>query len=154
MPLIDEVSSLSDDEKKQRLISASAFLSYFDMGDLRYEEQTGQLINELFSQFDDELLSITGLSTNDFLSFYHYVKEKVQESIDKPKQLMDSIFEKLDGEFSEELYKDFLKSTQEMREPIINSIDGLFSINITEICHYFGDKKASAFKYGQPILGE
>lgn len=45
LPPIDEVSSLSNDEKKQRLISASAFLSYFDMGDLRYEEQTEQLIN-------------------------------------------------------------------------------------------------------------
>ncbi len=145
LPPIDEVSSLSDNEKKQRLISASAFLSYFDMGDLRYEEQTEQLINELFSQFDDELLSITGLSTNDFLSFYHYVKDKVQESIDMPKQLMNSIFEKLDGEFSEESYEDFLKSSQEMREPFINSIDGLFSIKISEIYQCFGDKKASAY---------
>lgn len=143
LPSIDEVSSLNDTEKKQRLISASAFLSYFDMGDLRYEEQTEQLINELFSQFDDELLSITGLSINDYLSFYHYVKMKVQESIDKPTQLMESIFEKMDGEFSEEAYNDFLKSSQDICEPLINSINGFFSINIAEIYQYFGDRKAS-----------
>lgn len=143
LPPIDEVSSLSDTEKKQRLISASAFLSYFDMSDLRYEEQTEQLINELFSRFDDELRSIIGLSTNDFLSFYHYVKEKVQESIDKPKQLMESIFEKMEGEFSEEAYKNFLKSSQDIRETLINSIDGFFSINIAEIYQNFEDRKAS-----------
>ena len=143
LPSIDEFSSLNDTEKQQRLISASAFLSYFDMGDLRYEEQTEQLINELFSQFDDELLSITGLSINDYLSFYHYVKMKVQESIDRPRQLMESIFEKMDGEFSEEAYNDFLKSSQDIREPLINSINGFFSINIAEIYQYFGDRKAS-----------
>mgnify|MGYP000450063424 FL=1 len=141
LPSINEVASLSDVEKKHRLISAAAFISYFDMGDLRYEEQTEQLIDKLFSQFDNELLSITGLSTQDFLSFYHYVKEKVQESIDKPRQLKKSVFEKLYGEFSEESYNALLKSSQE----IYDSIDGLFSINISEIYQYFGDKKASTF---------
>lgn len=141
LPSINEVASLSDVEKKHRLISAAAFISYFDMGDLRYEEQTEQLIDKLFSQFDNELLSITGLSTQDFLSFYHYVKEKVQESIDKPRQLKKSVFEKLYVEFSEESYNDLLKSSQE----IYDSIDGLFSINISEIYQYFGDKKASTF---------
>ena len=48
LPSINEVASLSDVEKKHRLISAAAFISYFDMGDLRYEEQTEQLIDKLY----------------------------------------------------------------------------------------------------------
>ena len=145
LPPIEEVSTLSDTEKKQRLISASAFLSYFDMGDLRYEEQTEQLINELFSQFDDELLSITGLSTKDYLSFYHYIKDKVKESLDKPNQLMESISDFFSGEISNESYKDFLKKSQGIAESLYNSMNALFSITITDIAQYFGEEKATSF---------
>ena len=57
---------------------------------------------------------------------------------------MNSVFKKLDGEFSVEAYNDFLKSSQDIREPLINSIDGFFSIKIADIYQSFGDKKASA----------
>ena len=61
--------SSSIDEKINRLVSASAFISYFDMGDLRYEDQTEKLIIDLYSHFDDKLNSITGLQTSDFIEF-------------------------------------------------------------------------------------
>ena len=74
--------SSSIDEKINRLVSASAFISYFDMGDLRYEDQTEKLIIDLYSHFDDKLNSITGLQTSDFIEFYHFVKHTAQ--IKKP----------------------------------------------------------------------
>ena len=61
-------SSKSDDIKRN-LVSMDAFTSYFDTGILRYAEQTIHLIKILYSSFDSELESLTGLITETTLRF-------------------------------------------------------------------------------------
>ena len=58
-----------------------AFTSYFDTGILRYPEQTIKLIRELYSGFDPELESLTGLITEDYIAFYQLVCDSFEESM-------------------------------------------------------------------------
>ena len=57
------------DELRRNLVSMEAFTSYFDTGILRYPEQTIKLIRVLYSGFDTELETLTGLTIEDCISF-------------------------------------------------------------------------------------
>lgn len=57
-----------------------AFVSYFDTGVLRYNEQTEELIKTLYSPFDDELVAICGLKTSDYIDFFNFVTEKMTDA--------------------------------------------------------------------------
>ena len=70
-------SSKSDDIKRN-LVSMDAFTSYFDTGILRYAEQTIHLIKILYSSFDSELESLTGLITEDYIAFYQLVCDEFE----------------------------------------------------------------------------
>ena len=65
---------------KQNLVSMDAFVSYFDTGVLRYNEQTEELIKTLYSPFDDELVAICGLKTSDYIDFFNFVTEKMTDA--------------------------------------------------------------------------
>lgn len=65
---------------KQNLVSMDAFVSYFDTGVLRYNEQTEELIKTLYSSFDDELVAICGLKTSDYIDFFNFVTEKMTDA--------------------------------------------------------------------------
>ena len=65
---------------KQNLVSIDAFVSYFDTGVLRYNEQTEELIKTLYSPFDDELVAICGLKTSDYIDFFNFVTEKMTDA--------------------------------------------------------------------------
>lgn len=65
---------------KQNLVSMDAFVSYFDTGVLRYNEQTEELIKTLYSPFDDELVAICGLKTSDYVDFFNFVTEKMTDA--------------------------------------------------------------------------
>lgn len=65
---------------KQNLVSMDAFVSYFDTGVLRYNEQTEELIKTLYSPFDDELVAICGLKTSDYIDFFNFVTEKMKDA--------------------------------------------------------------------------
>lgn len=66
---------------KRNLISMEAFTSYFDTGILRYPEQTITLIRELYSDFDSELESLTGLIIEDYIAFYQLVCDIFEENM-------------------------------------------------------------------------
>ena len=134
LPVGQESTSLSDFEKNKFLITASAFTSYFDMGDLRYEEQTEELIKKLYSQFDNEILSLTNLKIDDYLSFYHFIKDKVLENINKPREYKSILSQKGD-----EMTDDSI----EIEKQLVDSIVQLLSVKIKDIYQYFDDEKAS-----------
>lgn len=78
-------NSLSDSEKEElrrNLIAYEAFNSYYDVASLRLPEQTIKLINELYIPFDNDFVSITGLSINDFIEFYRYIENQLQKQFD------------------------------------------------------------------------
>lgn len=76
-----ELFKNDNQEKLQKhLVSMDAFISYFDTGILRYNEQTEHLIKVLYSPFDNEIKDICGLTTSDFIDFYHFVTEKMTDA--------------------------------------------------------------------------
>lgn len=71
--------AMVDEEKiaHQGMVSMGDFTSYFDMGILRYPEQTIKLMTKLYSDFDSELLQQTGLELKEYISFYQLVYDEV-----------------------------------------------------------------------------
>lgn len=49
------------EQARKNFVSFEAFSSYFDTGILRYEEQTEELIKQLYVPFDTELIKLTSL---------------------------------------------------------------------------------------------
>lgn len=56
--------------KKIREVAVPSFLTYFNQGPLNYEEQILNWVIDLYSTFDDYILSEFGLLTEDFIAFY------------------------------------------------------------------------------------
>lgn len=76
---VDPKSAREDIERN--LVSMDAFVSYFDMGILRYPEQTIELFRMLYSGFDAELEGLTGLTTADYIAFYELVSDTFAEAM-------------------------------------------------------------------------
>ena len=66
---------------KRKLVSMEAFTSYFDTGILRYPEQTVELIQKLYGNFDSNLNDLTGLTTKDFIAFYQLICDTFEETM-------------------------------------------------------------------------
>lgn len=146
----DDVSAKNPEEFKRNLISAEAFTSYFDMGILRYDEQTECLIKNLYAAFDAELESITSLNTNDFLNFYRFVEESFKNSFNRPKQTMEDIFSQLEnltpniGDI-EEKYKELLNlSSGDSCNSLQENINNMGTVTVTDIVSRFGELKGKA----------
>lgn len=86
---IDVKKDKADIEKN--LISMEAFTSYFDTGILRYPEQTIDQIRILYSRFDSELTELTGLSIDDYISFYQLVCDTFETAMGVSKTAIDNI---------------------------------------------------------------
>jgi hypothetical protein len=71
---------ISEDWKKVRMVAMPSFLSYFNQGPLNYEEQTINWVNDLYTQLDDKIESVTGLKTKDFVIFYNNLDQLVQNN--------------------------------------------------------------------------
>ena len=76
----DEV--IDEEWKKVRSVAMPSFLSYFNQGPLNYEEQTINWIKDLFSHLDATIQKETGLTTDDFLTFYDNLDKLVQKNFE------------------------------------------------------------------------
>ena len=89
---LDEETIKNDSEMvKKHFVSAEAFSSYFDMALLRYDEQTVELIKQLYSSFDSELVSLTSLCVSDYIEYYHFISSKFEESLTAPQKMREEI---------------------------------------------------------------
>ncbi|WP_080905900.1 hypothetical protein [Parabacteroides sp. Marseille-P3160] len=79
-PEPDEV--IDEEWKKVRSVAMPSFLSYFNQGPLNYEEQTINWIKDLFSHLDATIQKETGLTTDDFLTFYDNLDKLVQKNFE------------------------------------------------------------------------
>ncbi|BBK26081.1 hypothetical protein Dia5BBH33_20160 [Dialister hominis] len=86
---IDPISKPED--IKRNLVSMDAFTSYFDTGILRYAEQTIDLIKTLYGSFDSELDDLTGLTTEDYISFYQLVCDEFENAMSSSRYAMNNI---------------------------------------------------------------
>ena len=66
------------ESKRKIKIAMPAFLSYFNLGPLNFEEQIINEIISVYSKMDDVINESTGLSTADFILFYENLDEWCQ----------------------------------------------------------------------------
>ena len=153
--LFDPSDDTSKEELKKRMVSMSAFISYFDNGILRYEEQTEELIHILYDPFNQELINLTGLSVLDYIGFYKFIKAKLYSRYDEVNAVKDKIQSfisgleeeckksKTDEEF-DAVYKKLLNygiNYPEDVKQIQSGITGFNKISKNEIYTEFGEKK-------------
>lgn len=66
--------------KKVRDVAVPSFLSYFNVGQLNFEEQIINWVDDLFTHFDDYFFKQYGLKTNDFILFYESLDRVIQNN--------------------------------------------------------------------------
>lgn len=148
---LDTKSEKFKEKMKKNFVSMDAFVSYFDTGVLRYEEQTYELIKILYSEFDNELYTITGLSISDYLDFYQFCKDELEYANDMLTHVEESIktfFDRLNAsnESIEAKYQKMLNYSTENPEQIKAIQEGFTGINKIHkdsISNRFGSDKAN-----------
>lgn len=148
---LDEETIKNDPEKaKKHFVSAEAFSSYFDMGILRYDEQTLSLIKDLYSPFDIELEALTSLCVSDYIDFYHFISSAFEESFKACQKVQAEIFDFLDTldprspNINNE-YKKLLEFVRgNKRNEFQSKINGVNIICTTDIVAEFGEVKGNA----------
>ncbi len=93
--------------KQKLMVSMPSFLSYFNQGDLNYEEQIIERIQTYFKPFEKLIINAYGLSIEDFVNIYNYI-----DSI--PNKYLD---EKLNKHKGGTTWKDFTKDMIEKQIP-------------------------------------
>lgn len=148
---LDEETIKNDPEKaKKHFVSAEAFSSYFDMGILRYDEQTLSLIKDLYSPFDIELETLTSLCVSDYIDFYHFISSAFEESFKACQKVQVEIFDFLDtldprSPNINNKYKKLLEFVRgNKRNEFQSKINGVNIICTTDIVAEFGEVKGNA----------
>ena len=139
------------EKMKKNIVSMDAFVSYFDTGVLRYEEQTYELIKILYSEFDNELYTMTGLSISDYLNFYQFCKDELEyenENMMNAEESLKTFFESLSAsnESIEIKYQKLLSYSTDYPAQIKAMQDGFVGLNKIykdSILKRFGTDKAN-----------
>lgn len=144
---------------KKSLVSMQAFISYFDTGDMRYEEQIVDLIHTLYDPFDRELTNLTGLCVDDYVRFYEFAKKNISSRFEEANAAQDKI-----RNFLDEIQLEIEKSTSEEEAQfafsklqnygtdhpdeikfIQDGLTGFNKISKNEIIAEFGSEKGEKF---------
>lgn len=141
---------MNSDVVKRNLVSMEAFTSYFDMGILRYPEQTIGLIRILYKSFDAELEGVTGLSVEDYISFYQLVHTSFSNAMESSKNAMNSIKSFLDSlnPYAKDIEKEYQRMLDfgqgQASADLQSAMDGLNTIKASTIIDTFGEEKGKA----------
>jgi len=149
MTIDKNTEEIDNESLKRNLVSMEAFTSYFDTGILRYPEQIIKLIRKLYSPFDEELVKISGLSTEDYIAFYQLVEDVFSDSMNSSDHAIKELKNFLNSfnPFAvdvEKEYKRFIDYTQnEGRNKMQEALDGLNTIKATKVEETFGKDKGT-----------
>lgn len=144
---LDIDPSSKPDDIKRNLVSMDAFTSYFDTGILRYAEQTIHLIKILYSSFDLELESLTGLITEDYIAFYQLVCDEFENAMSSSKYAKDGIKEFLNSlnPYAADVEKEYERLIAFAQGSaglnLQNAMDSLNSIKVSKVYDVFGEEK-------------
>lgn len=148
---LDEETIKNDSEMvKKHFVSAEAFSSYFDMALLRYDEQTVELIKQLYSSFDSELVSLTSLCVSDYIEYYHFISSKFEESLTAPQKMREEIIAFLNTldpnspNINTEYRKVLEFTSGKKRDEYQSIINGINTVSIEDIIAEFGEIKGNA----------
>lgn len=144
---LDIDKETQQDELRRNLVSMEAFTSYFDTGILRYPEQTIRLIRDLYSDFDRELETLTGLTIEDCISFYQLICDIFEERISESTYAVSNIKNILNS-FNpyavdiEKEYERFMAFSQgAARDNLQNAMDNMNCIKASKVVEKFGNEK-------------
>lgn len=143
----EETREKFTEKVKKNFVSAEAFTSYFDTGILRYEEQTINLLKELYTPFDAELKSLTSLCIDDYINFFHFIQEAFKESLEAPKKIHEEIqaFMNTLNPYAKDSQKKFLEfSSGDIREKYQEAVNSINMVSKTDIISHFGEAKGTA----------
>ena len=144
---LDIGASPNPDDITRNTVSMEAFASYFETGILRYDEQTIKLIDVLYSPFDLELESLTGLVTKDYITFYQLVFNEFQNAISSLENVTREINNLLDSvNFNafeaQKIYDRSIAFKQDSASlNLENALDNLNSIKVSKVYEVFGKEK-------------
>ena len=142
---VDPKSTREDIERN--LVSMDAFVSYFDMGILRYPEQTIELFRMLYSGFDAELEGLTGLTTADYIAFYELVSDTFAEAMSVSQYAVNDIKRLLDSfnPFAVDVEKEYDRFMSfahgDASTKLQNAMDNMNSIKAKDVVKTFGKEK-------------
>lgn len=144
---IDPISKPED--IKRNLVSMDAFTSYFDTGILRYAEQTIDLIKTLYGSFDSELDDLTGLTTEDYISFYQLVCDEFENAMSSSRYAMNNIKGFLNSlnPYAVDVEKEYERlmafAQGSAGIDLQNAMDSLNSIKALKVYDTFGKEKGT-----------
>ena len=130
-------------EEKDLLFGAvEAFDSYFNATPLNYSEQIESRIKLLFYPFDSEIQTAFGITAKDMLSFYNFVFDGTQESLERMSSAIQSFSsfcngKKISGEDALIKFNDSVEAKE-----VVEAISGLFTIRKDYVIERFGLAKA------------
>ena len=142
----EETREKFTEKVKKNFVSAEAFTSYFDTGILRYEEQTINLLKELYTPFDAELKSLTSLCIDDYINFFHFIQEAFKESLEAPQKIHEEIqaFMNTLNPYAKDSQKKFLEfSSGDIREKYQEAVNAINTVSKTDIISHFGEEKGT-----------
>ena len=129
-----QVIPIDLDKAKRNYVALEAFTSYFDTGLLLYEEQIEELIITLYSEFDQELSDITGLSINDYLEFYRLLHTALSNTMQRMTDARDIIGQDYNR-------KPDSGKMQAAYRQLFEAITSLNRITVEDIERKFGEEK-------------
>ena len=121
------------DKAKRNYVAMEAFTSYFDTGLLLYEEQIEELIINLYSEFDQELADITGLSINDYLDFYRLIQTALSNTLKRLTDARDIIGQDYNRK----------PDSEKMLKAYRQTLEAINKITVEEIENKFGEEKTA-----------
>lgn len=139
-------SSVDFNMVKKNLVAMEAFISYFDMGILRYPEQTINLMRTFYSDFDSELEELTGLVLEDYIAFYQLIFDTFSDAIISSQKAVNDMKSFLNS-FNpynsniEVAFQKILEYQSKAGDEIQQAMDGLNTIKASSVFDTFGAAK-------------
>lgn len=89
---------------ESRKISMPVFLNYFNTNSLTYEEQVIARIREWYTPFDKYIIEQIGISVDELLRIFSFVRDNLQQRFDDMQVLSDKVVEE------QELFFNYMKN--------------------------------------------
>lgn len=137
------------EQARKNFVSFEAFSSYFDTGILRYEEQTEELIKQLYVPFDTELIKLTSLKISDYLDFFHFVDAAYRASYKRQQEAMEDVRTFIDSinPHAKDPRKEYQRildfGASDTREAVVSAAQNLNIVTRDEIVDFFGETAAN-----------
>lgn len=86
---IDNIDSMSEEEKNKITIALPTFMNYFFNGSLSYLEQIIERIKNTFYSFDNSIKGEYNLSIDDILDCFEFIEKEINTKLNSPPEFVN-----------------------------------------------------------------